>query len=238
MDAIAERCRPYEEELSALVDRELDAARAAAVEAHVAGCAACTERLRALRTTDAKLVTFAQRTGASDADRLARVRRAIDAAPRTVESIDVRQRAPRRRRIAAPLVAAALAASAAGLYLAMRPTAVPAPPAIEIAAPAAPAPAAPDPTALAAASSRVAASEAFEGKGASASGEVEPSPLTPPPPPAGDAIAIDRADDAELALAADLQDLRVESRLDLEVIERLDLLERLDALDATSPGSG
>ncbi|RIL07694.1 MAG: anti-sigma factor, partial [Proteobacteria bacterium] len=39
-------CQAFEDDLSALLDGELGAARAAEVEAHVARCAACARRLR------------------------------------------------------------------------------------------------------------------------------------------------------------------------------------------------
>src|SRR2546428_1713331 len=45
------RAEPSLEELSAYLDHELDAATRARVAAHVAGCAACTRRLDALRET-------------------------------------------------------------------------------------------------------------------------------------------------------------------------------------------
>jgi hypothetical protein len=50
--------RPDEEALSALFDGQLEASRVAALEAHVAACAACTLRLEELRATRALLAAM------------------------------------------------------------------------------------------------------------------------------------------------------------------------------------
>jgi len=48
-------CVGWDEDLSALIDGELEPARRAAVEAHAASCARCTAQLEALRAVDARL---------------------------------------------------------------------------------------------------------------------------------------------------------------------------------------
>ena len=55
MSVVSERCLPFDEDLSALLDGELDAARAAELRAHLDGCADCRARLAAWRGVDAAL---------------------------------------------------------------------------------------------------------------------------------------------------------------------------------------
>jgi anti-sigma factor RsiW len=53
-------CRAFEADLSALIDGELPREREAQVRAHLAGCAACSRRLEALRRVDVALAELPQ----------------------------------------------------------------------------------------------------------------------------------------------------------------------------------
>jgi anti-sigma factor RsiW len=69
--------KPDAEALSALADGELDAARARALEAHLAACEACTARLEELKRVQSMLAAMPQ----ADAPRSFRLRRADVEAP-------------------------------------------------------------------------------------------------------------------------------------------------------------
>jgi anti-sigma factor RsiW len=69
------RCAPYDEDLSALLDGELDAGGAAVVRNHVEACARCTARVEALRAVDTRLRAMAAAVPSpAEAERLARLR--------------------------------------------------------------------------------------------------------------------------------------------------------------------
>jgi hypothetical protein len=55
MSKVSERCLPFDEDLSALLDGELDAAREVELRSHLASCADCRAHLAALRGVDAVL---------------------------------------------------------------------------------------------------------------------------------------------------------------------------------------
>ncbi|MCU0670703.1 MAG: zf-HC2 domain-containing protein, partial [Myxococcota bacterium] len=59
MSDVDPRCAPFEEDLSALLDGELEAVRAEVVREHAAACAACGRRVAALRAVDATLLRAA-----------------------------------------------------------------------------------------------------------------------------------------------------------------------------------
>jgi len=224
MAEIAERCRPFDEDLSALVDAELGAARRAEVEAHLAHCAACAARLAALRTVDAALASLPEPAVAPDLQaRLAR-RLAAERGPGRGEAPSLRLW--RARRVARILALPAAAAAALALYLALRAPAPPGGP-LEPGAPLAKAPAAP-PSPLEPAPSRELGKI-----------ETEPRPAgsAPAPAPATQVAeqAAPEAGEAELE-SLDTEDLGVVLDLDtiedLPVIANLDLLERLLAAEA------
>jgi anti-sigma factor RsiW len=104
-------CAEFAADLSAWIDRELSAPRAAAVEAHVAGCAECGARADALRRTDDALQAIPLRAMPPGA--LAEVLR---------RSARGRAPAPRARwlRWAGAAAGAGAAAAAVALYLASR----------------------------------------------------------------------------------------------------------------------
>jgi anti-sigma factor RsiW len=106
-------CAEFAADLSAWIDRELPAARAAAVEAHVAACAACRAQMEALRRADGELRALPLREMPPGA--LAEVLRR-SARPEST-------RAPRLRwmRWAVPAAGAAAAAAGVAIYLAVRP---------------------------------------------------------------------------------------------------------------------
>lgn len=55
MAIVPEPCVPFDEDLPAWLDGELDAARGEAVAAHVAGCARCRARVATFRAVDERL---------------------------------------------------------------------------------------------------------------------------------------------------------------------------------------
>jgi len=103
MNEVPARCAPFEEDLSALLDEQLDPRRASEVRAHLASCADCTQRQHALRGVDLAL----QRIAAAPVGAGQRVRMRPVLAP----AQPAHRAPPRRRRWIAP---AALVAPAAG----------------------------------------------------------------------------------------------------------------------------
>ncbi len=124
MAEIAERCRAFDEDLSALIDGELGAQRRAEVLAHVAACSGCSARLAALRAVDGALTSLPAPAVAPDLH--ARLARRL-VAERSAD----RARPPglRSRRAARLLSLPAAAAAALALYLALR---APSPPAVPV----------------------------------------------------------------------------------------------------------
>ena len=123
MSEIAERCAPFEADLSALLDGQLDAPRAGEVQAHAESCRDCARWLAALRATDGELRGLA--AAPVDPIRIEALRSALASRLREdasgIARAPVARRAPpRRRRWLAPV---ALAATAAALLLVMRPDA-------------------------------------------------------------------------------------------------------------------
>ena len=213
-------CRAFEEDLSALLDGELEPAREAEVRAHTAGCARCAERLARLARVDEALRSLPD--AETPADLAERLRVRLDeerrrssasaedrgrSSPRG-RSLDARQAPPShrpqpRRRRWIPFAATALAAAAAfALYLVFG----------------RPRPAGEEPT--------LAERERTAPESEIARREVPPEPLPEELAPGPELEAIQAASDDELALALDLDTLA-----DLDVIERLDVLEQLAALD-------
>jgi hypothetical protein len=155
MTETPETCLAFDEDLSAWLDGELEAARAAAVAAHVKGCPRCSARVDSLRAVDRHLRALADdATGL--AARQARLRAGLAAAAAGPRSVPARASrpardaaeppsrvapTPRRRRALAGLLAAA---AAAALVLLVVPRLLEHPPApSEIAAQRPPEPAAP-----------------------------------------------------------------------------------------------
>jgi anti-sigma factor RsiW len=135
MSEIAERCAPFEADLSALLDDQLDATRAGDVQAHAESCRDCALRLAALRAVDGEL----RRAAAVPVDpvRIEALRSALASRLRAEASGDVRapiarRAAPHRRRWLAPVALIATAAAAAALLLVMRPNAPVVAPASEV----------------------------------------------------------------------------------------------------------
>lgn len=125
-------CAAIDDDLSAWLDGELDAAGAARVRGHVEGCARCAARVAALRAVDDGLRALAA-SEASDAERerLARLRARLATAQQQLQPLpgraiasdeatspdvdaaspDARAAAPRRRRRWLPAAGAAIAAA-------------------------------------------------------------------------------------------------------------------------------
>lgn len=228
-------------ELSALLDGELDATRAAALRARLREEPALAERFAALGEADAALRALASRAPAPG--QLERIRAGLERrlaeqaqgahGGKTGKLIPLRG----RTRWMAPL-AAALAAGLA-LYLsagggpeqasetvaprqqapppvARVPEAVPSQPSLPEATP--------EPSS---------GPPALDGGRALAGAAPQPSTdaPTPQPSPASDPLALEDADSSiEVAIALELDTLR-----DFEVIENLDLLELLAELESTEP---
>jgi anti-sigma factor RsiW len=113
MTRTSELCQTFEEDLSALLDRELPAAREAEVRAHLEGCADCQVRLAAFSSLNASLRGVGARPVPADLEArlLARVGREDMALPR--HGASERSRPGRRPRLAPAILVAALAAAAA-----------------------------------------------------------------------------------------------------------------------------
>jgi anti-sigma factor RsiW len=229
MSEIEAHCTPFAGDLSAWIDGELDAARGREVETHVRDCDACARRADALRAVDVALGALASAGEAEEAQRLDRVRARALAGLRSEPP--QRLRAPRRpRRWLLPAAAGAVAAAAAALFVSTRPAEdrlVPTPIAVakrEQAENAAPAPPTED---LAAASQEP---PVLEGEPIGASAVADERGATPATPAPTD------PSDADLELAAALEDLEARADGDLELVEQLDLVEALEALDAPERG--
>ena len=219
-------CRAFEEDLSALLDGELEPAREAEVRAHTAGCARCAERLARLARVDEALRSLPdaetpadlaerlrvrldeerRRSSASAEDRGRSLPRGRSSDEARGRSLDARQappsqRAQPRRRRWLPFAATALAAVLA-LYLVFG----------------RPRPAGEEPT--------LAERERTAPEPEIARREVPSEPLPEELASGPELEAIQSASDEDLALA-----LALDTLADLDVIERLDVLEQLAALD-------
>jgi anti-sigma factor RsiW len=115
MREVAERCRPFDEDLSAWIDGELAAERRREVDAHLEACPRCAARLDELRGVDRALAGLAAPAVAPDLR--ARLERRIAAEGKP----DRLRPPPRRRRRTSLLAVPAAAAAALALYLVARP---------------------------------------------------------------------------------------------------------------------
>jgi anti-sigma factor RsiW len=196
-------CAAFEADLSALLDGELERARESEVRAHLAGCARCTERLARLARVDEALRSLPPAEVPAGLGERLRARIGAEERVGASDRRGSRERgpAPTRRRRWIPLAATALAA-AASLALYLLV--------------ARPRPAQEEPP--------VAVVERPAPEREIARREPPAQPGTEVPE--ADLEAIAAASDDELALALDLDTLA-----DFEVIERLELLEALSALD-------
>jgi anti-sigma factor RsiW len=110
-------CAEFAADLSAWIDRELPAARAAAVAAHVAACAACRAQVEELRRADGALRAVPLREMPPGA--LAEVLRRAERGARGEAGRASVSRGRLLRWAAAP---AAAAAAGVAIYLVVRPT--------------------------------------------------------------------------------------------------------------------
>jgi hypothetical protein len=225
---ISEACAAWAEDLSALLDHELEPARETELRLHLAGCLRCSGELAALARADSALRASAAEARSDLPPRVAERFAARLAAERAGAGApgDTRARRaagappPRRSRRALWLGAALAAAAALGLALLVlrRSGPLPAPPAPEIArtppAPEAPS-APPQPPAPIPRSEDAPAREIARTPPRPAAPIAEET--TPSPAPAD---ALDAASDEELEIAEHLDTIE-----DLDVIEALDLLE-------------
>ena len=221
MTQIARDCLDFDAELSALIDGELGAESLARVEAHLAGCARCRERLDELRAVDLALAALPARVASTDL--AARLARRIAVEPREQGVVAPRgaaRRAPprRARRIAAWLAVPAAAAAALVLYLALRPTPAPESPTLAREPQAASAPSEPAAPAPSAPEARLAAAAPRAPEAALPA----PEPAQPAPSAPSAADDLEALETEELAVVLDLETMQ-----DLPVIANLDLLERL-----------
>ncbi len=226
-------CLEYDEDLSALLDGELAPERAEEVRSHVAVCARCAARLAAFARVDSTLSRQAAMQPLP-VDLEARLRERIDA-EEAGRSAPPAQRAragaaPRRPGRWVPWIGAAAAGCAAlALFVLLRPgreDALRGADGIAQAPAARPAPA-PAPRVLA---ERAPAPTPHRVE--------EPAPSSPSPSPS-DADLADASED-ELSLGLELSQLGDDDLhqtvSDLDVIQNLDAVERLDTLDPGNRG--
>lgn len=194
-------CVDFDEDLSALLDGELDDQRAEVVRAHVASCARCAERL----------MSFAQATAALHGEREMPIDDAVTLPPLRVLAPSRVGSAPSRRvlpraRLALPLAFAAAAALA--LVLRWRPSTLP------LASPVAP--------------TAIAREEAIAEDEAAPLAQQKAAPAPAPVAPAAQPRdPLDSASDDELAIADELD---TAEDLDLiEHLEALEALAAREA---------
>ncbi len=233
-------CARVEEDLSALLDGELEASREALVRAHTQGCARCRARLAALARVDVLLASApVHETSAALHGRL---RARIEAEEQATEAEEQAVAGPaparsdrgarpgrsappaHRSRRARPFVAALLAAAAAlALYLAVGRQRTPLAPAPEPRVARAPESVAPQeiPTPPAPAPIVPVAPEDPEPVAIAERTVPAPPPATPAQDPDFDALPAE-----EIAVG-----LELDTAEDLEVIANLELLEALVALE-------
>ncbi len=215
-------CQAFEADLSALLDGELAPAREAEVRAHAADCARCTQRLAHLARVDEALRSLPDAETPADLAERLRVRleeerrRSSPSAEDRGRSFDEGQERssdprpppsqrprPRRRRWIPLAAIAAAAAAALVLYSVLEPA-----------------------RRRALEESRTAERERTAPEPDLARREVPPEPLPEELVSGPELEAIRAASDEELALA-----LALDTLTDFDVIERLDVLEQLAALD-------
>jgi anti-sigma factor RsiW len=217
---IDERCRAFDEELSALIDGELDARRRAEVEVHVAGCAGCARRLAALRSIDAALRSLP--SPAVPSALRARLDRRLAAERAEPGTRRVPPPSARRwRGLLGVALPAAAAAAAVALYLALR----------------APDPSGQTPEPAPIAKAPLVAPAEPEAEPRIAEAEPEPPAASPSPapvpriaerPPQSPGVGeLEALDTEDLAVVLDLDTIE-----DLPVIANLEVLERLLHEDA------
>ena len=241
MSAIPEHCLPFDEDLSAWLDGELDVAREAAVRAHADACPRCTARLTALRSVDDALRGLASarpqpRLASRMAERLAAERRRTDAPLGARGPV-----APRRRRAWVGGLVAAAAACALGLLVVSKLFAPDRPRPHSTVAQHEPTKAIPQGPAATAPRTRIASAEAQPPAIAEPAQRHFGASAADAPQAAGAPDAalaqLRSASDDDLALAAALQDAGgVESPEDLSLVERLDEVESLGPLDSGGRG--
>jgi len=242
VEAVPETCLPYDEDLSALLDGELPAERAAALQAHSAACPRCAAELEALRRANERLRSTFRAPVPEEDVRIARVEaqpQARLAQEASVGGRPVRRRegrAPRRRStrwiVSAGLGLAAAAALGIGLLFQARTPVQPAPAALPpVAERPAPPPPPPSPAPQEAPPPATQAPQAVAELPV-----VKPAPARPrapatPAPPEPTARPLPSAPPEVDLASADEEDIELATRLDMledfEVIQKLDLLERL-----------
>ncbi|HME72088.1 MAG TPA: zf-HC2 domain-containing protein [Myxococcota bacterium] len=243
MESVPETCRPYDEDLSALLDGELPSARAAQLRAHCDSCPRCAAQLAELRQANERVLSALRAAVPGEGARIARVEARLRARLAEEGPIDVHSRqsrtpaAPPRQRNGRWIVAAGMglaAAAALGLTLLFQ-ARTPArlaptpPPRIAQNPPPVP-PLTESPQKEPPAATRVpeAVAELPAAKPAPtrprppAPPVPQPEQLTPPLPSAQPEIDLAAADEEDVELASRLDMLE-----DFEVIQKLDLLERL-----------
>lgn len=214
MNGIPSSCAPFDADLSALLDGELTPDREREVRAHVAECGRCAGRLDQLRAVDEVLgalaaAPVAPEVGAAVRDRVRR--EAGRTAPRR------RRRAPRLRRWVPAAVGAVAAAGLVALVLLDLRSEGPVPMAARE----------PVPERAGSEPSRIA--EAVPPHPAPGPDAGAPAPAPPP--------TLDEVSDEEIELALALEHLGGEGEIrEWELIENLDLLEKLEALEARGSG--
>lgn len=243
MESVPETCLPYDEDLSALLDGELPSSRAAALRAHCDACPRCSAQLVELRRVNERVLSALRSPLPAEDTRIARVEARLRARLAQDGPLGAERRRqgrtpapPGRQRHRRWIVAAGIglaAAAALGLALLLQPRTParlapwPAPP-IAQTLPLPPVAPAPKPELPAATPAPEAVAELPAVKPApvrprpQAPPAPQPERLTPPLPSAEPEIDLAAADEEDIELASRLDTLE-----DFEVIQKLDLLERL-----------
>ncbi len=210
MAIVSEPCLSYGEDLSALLDGELDSAREAELRAHLVACEPCRTHFASLAGVNDGLRALAGRPVPANLE--ARLFARIATERRTGAASLTRRRSLRGRRLGATFAVAALAAAAAvALYLGVVRNPAPDEPGPAIAQQ--PAPPLPEPAPVAPRVQEPAASQLAESAPAPQD-EMDTEPV------------LEAASDEDLAVATELETL--DELDDLDVIANLELLERLE----------
>ena len=226
-------CLAYADDLSALIDRELDAVRETEVRAHADACEHCAQRLQELCNVDRVLAGLPTPVVADDLQTRFQARLAA-AGPAATPSRSSRSAPPRRRRRGAALGIAGGLAVAAAVMLALLfglPRDV-SEPGVPIAREDAAAPAEqrdvpePEPRVIAdvpePAAAVVAETPPAESAPVVAAEQPLPEPAVIEPAPAAQLGALDALPDEDVALL-----LELDAVADLDLMDNLDLLEAL-----------
>jgi anti-sigma factor RsiW len=224
MPEIPTRCLAFDSDLSALIDRELDAQREAEVRAHADACERCTQRLEEFCNVDLVLAGLSAPPVADDLEARFRARLA-EAGPAPARREHGAPPRSRRRGMALGIAGGIAVAAAVTLALLLGLPRDVSEPGAPIAREDAPVTPEPEPT-LVAELPEVAPVVVAETRAA------EPAPVAVVEEPMPQPAVIEAAVAPQLVALDELPDEDVALLLDLDVVADLDLMENLDLLEA------